>query len=58
MKQLRNMGMNPSGFKLFYQTNIKSVLAYAVPVWYSFLSKNNGIKLATKIMGVLIMNNS
>jgi len=48
--------MNSSGLKLCYQTNITSILAYAAPVWHSFLSKNNIIKLeripkiATKII--------
>jgi len=56
MKQLRNMWMNLSGHKLFYQTNIKSILAYAAPVWHSFLSKYNLIEVeriqkpATKII--------
>jgi len=45
MKQLRNMGINPSGPKLFYQIKIKSILAHVAPVWHSFLSKNNRIKL-------------
>ena len=45
MKQLRNMGMNPRGLKLLYQTNIKSILTYAAPVWHSSLNKYNIIKL-------------
>jgi len=40
MKQLRNGGMIRIQFKLFYQTNIKFILAYAAPLWHSFLSKN------------------
>jgi len=36
MRQLRNMGMNPSGLKLFYQIHIKSILTYAAPVWKFF----------------------
>ena len=56
MKQSRNMGMNRSGLKLFYQTDIKSILAYVAPVLWSFLSRNKIIeleriqKLATKII--------
>jgi len=54
MKQLRKMGMNPVSLKLFYQTKIH--LTYAAPVWHSFLSEYNIIKLeriqkmATKIV--------
>jgi len=31
--------------KLVYQTNIRSILTYAAPVWHNFLSKYNIIKL-------------
>jgi len=32
IKQLRNMGMNCRGLKLFYQTKIRCILAYAAGV--------------------------
>jgi len=47
---------HPSGLKLFYQTDIRSILTYAASMWPSFLSKYNIIKLeriqkmATKII--------
>ena len=38
MRQLRKVGMNQIGLKAFYCTNIRSILTYASPVFYNFLS--------------------
>ena len=38
MRQLRKVGMNQDGLKAFYCINIRSILAYASPVFYNFLS--------------------
>lgn len=38
MRQLRKLGMNNDGLKRFYCANIRSVITYASPVFYQFLS--------------------
>ena len=56
MRQLKRLGMNDQGLKLFYCANIRSVLSYASPVFYTQLSDTNKAKLekvqdtATKII--------
>ena len=56
MRQLRKVGMDKNGLKTYYCTNIRSVLAYASPVFYNFLSDTTKSKLehvqdsATKII--------
>ena len=45
MKQLKQMGMNSDGFLTFYKTNVKPVLSYAAPVWYTFLTEHDKAKL-------------
>ena len=56
MRQLRKVGMNQDGLKAFYCTNIRSILAYASPVFYNFLSNTCKCRLecvqasATKII--------
>ena len=56
MRQLRKVGMDKNGLKTYYCTNIRSVLAYASPVFYNFLSDTSKSKIehvqdsATKII--------
>ena len=38
MRQLKRLGMNDDGLKLFYCANIQSVLAYGSQVFYTQLS--------------------
>jgi hypothetical protein len=38
MKQLKMLGVNISGLKTFYCSNVRSILTYASPAWYSLLS--------------------
>jgi len=47
------MGMNLIGLKLFYQTNIRSILTYAAPLSkYNIIKLERIQKLATKIICV------
>ena len=39
LRQLKILGMNTNGLITFYCTNIRSVLTYAAPAWYTLLSK-------------------
>ena len=56
MKQLKQMGMNSNGLLTFYKTNLKPVLSYACPAWYTFLADKDKAELerlqktATKII--------
>ena len=45
MKLLKSMGMDREGLKTFYTTNIKSVIAYACPVWLNMLSHADKVRL-------------
>ena len=38
LRQLKVLGMNESGLKNFYLANIRSILTYASPAWFSLLS--------------------
>ena len=38
MRQRKSLGLNNAGLVTFYITNIRSVLAYASPAWFSPLS--------------------
>ena len=38
LRQLKVLGMNENGLKNFYLANIRSILTYASPAWFSLLS--------------------
>ena len=38
MRQLKSLGLNNAGLVTFYMTNVRSVLTYASPAWFSLLS--------------------
>jgi hypothetical protein len=56
LRKLKSIGLSEQGLKLFYLTSIRSIISYAAPAWYSYLSKNSQDKLeqiqatATKVM--------
>ena len=56
MKQLKQMGMNSTGLLTFYKANLKPVISYACPTWYTFLAEKDKTELerlqktATKII--------
>ena len=56
MRKLKTIGLNRAGLKTFYETNIRSLLIYGAPAWYSLLSQQCKDKLesvqrtATRIM--------
>ena len=56
MKQLKQMGMNSTGLLTFYKANLKPVISYACPTWYTFLAEKDRTELerlqktATKII--------
>ena len=39
-RQLEAQGLNTEELKIFYTSNVRSILLYGAPVWYSFISKN------------------
>ena len=45
MRKLKTIGLDTDGLKTFYTSNVKSVICYAAPSWFSFLSINNRDKL-------------
>ena len=45
MRQLKRLGMNKHGLKVFYCAHIRSVLSYASPVFYTQLSDSVKAKL-------------
>lgn len=45
MKLLRCMGLNTAGLLRFYLTNIRSLLTYAAPAWYTILSATDKANL-------------
>ena len=38
MRELKGLGLNAEGLKLYYTANIRSVLTYACPVWGSLIT--------------------
>ena len=56
MKQLKQMGINSTGLLTFYKANLKQVILYACPTWYTFLAEKDKTELerlqktATKII--------
>lgn len=56
MRQLKSLGLNCDGLRTFYITNIRSVMMYCAPAWFTLLSATNKSKLekvkqsATSIM--------
>ena len=45
MRQLKSLGLNTSGLKTFYITNVRSIISYGAPAWHSLLSKGNRLAL-------------
>jgi hypothetical protein len=45
MRKLKLIGLNVEGLKLFYTTNIHSIMCYAIPAFYTFLSEYNKSRL-------------
>ena len=45
MRVLKCLGMNSTGLKTYYVSNIRSVLTYASQAWASIISDQNMIKL-------------
>lgn len=45
MNILKRCGMNAEGLTLFYTSKVRSILSYASPAWFYYLSKNNVCKL-------------
>lgn len=41
LRKLRNAGANTNSLLSFYMANIRSVMTYAAPVWYTLLSKQD-----------------
>ena len=41
LRQLKILGMNATGLKTFYCSNIRSVLSYAAPEFYTMLSDHD-----------------
>ena len=45
MRKLRTIGLSNDGLKIFYSSNIRSVVSYAAPAWYTLLSNHNRERL-------------
>lgn len=41
MRKLKAIGLSVVGLKLFYTTNIRSIICYAAPSWFTYLRKTN-----------------
>ena len=41
MLKLKTLGLNATDLKSFYETNIRSVLVYSSPAWYTFSSQQS-----------------
>ena len=41
MKKVSTIGQNVWGLKIFYTSNVRSVITYGAPAWYCFLSDTN-----------------
>ena len=39
MRKLKVSGLAGDGLKIFYITNIRSIICYAAPAWFTFLSQ-------------------
>jgi hypothetical protein len=56
MRKLKQLGLNTDGLLKFYISNIRSILVYACPAWYTLVSKTDFSRLdrvqrkATKII--------
>ena len=37
MRQLKVQGLNTEGLRKFYTSNVRSILLYGAPAWYSFI---------------------
>ena len=45
LRQLKVLGMNFYGLKQFFVTNVRSILSYASPAWFSLLSQTDRDRL-------------
>jgi hypothetical protein len=45
MRKLKLIGLNVEGLKIFYTTNIRSIMRYAISAFYTFLSDHNKSRL-------------
>ena len=45
MRKLKANGLNNEGLRTFYRSNIRSLICYAIPAWYTFLSDLNKTRL-------------
>ena len=57
MRELKGLGLNAEGLKLYYTANIRSVLTYACPVWGSLITdKHQEIFKRVERQALKIMN--
>ena len=57
MRELKGLGLNAEGLKLYYTANIRSVLTYACPVWGSLITdKDQEIFKQVERRALKIMN--
>ena len=47
LRQLKILGMDSNGLCTFYSSNIRTLLSYASPAWYSLLSQGDKDRLGT-----------
>ena len=45
MRKLKTLGLSREGLKLFYTSNVRSLICYAAPAWYTVLSDFNKQRL-------------
>ena len=45
LRQLKILGMNAEGLKTFYCSNIRSLLSYAAPAWFTLLGDTDSSRL-------------
>ena len=38
MRKLKTLGLDSQGLRIFYESNIRYLLVYGAPVWYTLLS--------------------
>ena len=59
MRELKRLGLNAEGLKLYYTANIRSVLTYACPVWGSLITdKDQEIFKRVERQALKIMNSN
>jgi hypothetical protein len=45
MRQLKGLGLSSKGLNTFYCSNVRSIITYAAPAWYSFLTSKDKLQL-------------